>query len=519
MSELAPVVPAALTRRDAVTIAASACVAAASLGRIALLFRYRIDSDETQHLHVAWGWAHGLLQYRDLFDNHMPLFHMLMAPLVRIAGEGPQLLLLARVAMLPLFAAMAWLSYRITRSVYPHREAAWAAALGCLAPDFFLCSIELRTDDLWAACWLACIAVLVCAPLTTRRTIVAGLLLGLAGAVSAKTSMLVVALVVAAAVARFLSPERIAVLLASALVPPSLIAAYFAWRGAWDAFVYGTVAHNLVASEHLQRVLFLIPSLAIIVAVTRQLMREDVPDNVRKRRVFLFLAASLYAAGLISLWPIIETEHWLPFYPLAAATFVPLLMERWPRIVYVLAAACVFWIVLASTPWRDGVTPSQTMIAQTLRLTSPSDRVVDLKGEMVFRRRAFAPVLEKITKRAISRGRIPDTLAADVLRTHAMVAIPDNDSFPRDGRAFLRRNFVPVGAVRVAGKIVTSGAFRIEIPAVYAVLSDSAAILDGTPYTRPRFLRAGTHTLASPSLRNAVIWDRAAALGLSPFTR
>src|SRR2546426_7209281 len=51
--------------------------------RIAYAFVYRINSDEPQHLHVVWGWANGLLQYRDLFDNHSPFFQMLCAPLFR----------------------------------------------------------------------------------------------------------------------------------------------------------------------------------------------------------------------------------------------------------------------------------------------------------------------------------------------------------------------------------------------------------------------------------------------------
>jgi hypothetical protein len=514
VSELARVAPVAISRRDAATIAASACVAAAAIGRIALLFRYRIDSDETQHLHVAWGWAHGLLQYRDLFDNHMPLFHMLAAPFVLLAGERPELLLFARIAMLPLFAATAWLTYRIARSVYPRHEAAWAAALGCLAPDFFLCSIEFRTDDLWALCWLACIAILVCAPLNPRRAALAGFVLGLAAAVSAKTLLLAAALLAAALIARFMTITRLLGLFAAALVPPALIAAYFAWRGAWSAFVHGTVAHNLVTSEHPHRILFLIPSLAIITAVTRRLLRED------RKRAFLFLAASLYAAGLISLWPIIETEHWLPFYPLAAVTFVPLLIERRQWLAYAMAAMAIAWIVVSSKPWRDEVTPARTLLAQTLRLTTPTDRVIDLKGELVFRQRAFAPVLEKITKRAISRGRIPDTLAADVLRTHAMVAVLDNDSFPREGRAFLNRNFVDVGSLRVAGKVIPSRTFTIEVPAVYALVSDAGATLDGTLYTQPRFLGAGEHTLVAEDAhaRSAVIWERASALQLSPFS-
>src|SRR5579885_3030270 len=36
------------------------------------------NSDEGQHLHVAWSWTQGLLPYRDVFDNHGPLFGLIM---------------------------------------------------------------------------------------------------------------------------------------------------------------------------------------------------------------------------------------------------------------------------------------------------------------------------------------------------------------------------------------------------------------------------------------------------------
>ena len=32
--------------------------------RIVNMLHYRFDSDEPQHLHVAWGWTQGLVQYR-----------------------------------------------------------------------------------------------------------------------------------------------------------------------------------------------------------------------------------------------------------------------------------------------------------------------------------------------------------------------------------------------------------------------------------------------------------------------
>ncbi|HWS72879.1 MAG TPA: hypothetical protein VN605_12235, partial [Thermoanaerobaculia bacterium] len=68
-------------------------MALAALGAVSLVFRslaffrYRFDSDEPQHLHVAWGWTAGLVQYRDYFDNHAPLVHILTAPILRLVGE------------------------------------------------------------------------------------------------------------------------------------------------------------------------------------------------------------------------------------------------------------------------------------------------------------------------------------------------------------------------------------------------------------------------------------------------
>src|SRR5690349_1757114 len=43
---------------------------------------YRINSDEPQHLHVMWALGEGRMPYRDVFDNHMPLFGALFAPVV-----------------------------------------------------------------------------------------------------------------------------------------------------------------------------------------------------------------------------------------------------------------------------------------------------------------------------------------------------------------------------------------------------------------------------------------------------
>ncbi len=71
-------------------IALATCAVVSLVLRAIAFFHYRFDSDEPQHLHVAWGWTAGLVQYRDVFDNHAPLFHMATAPLLRLLGEHCQ---------------------------------------------------------------------------------------------------------------------------------------------------------------------------------------------------------------------------------------------------------------------------------------------------------------------------------------------------------------------------------------------------------------------------------------------
>ncbi|MEI9898034.1 MAG: hypothetical protein WDN28_30300 [Chthoniobacter sp.] len=48
--------------------------------RIGYSLILRFDSDEPQHLHVVWAWTKGLLPYRDVFDNHAPLFQICARP-------------------------------------------------------------------------------------------------------------------------------------------------------------------------------------------------------------------------------------------------------------------------------------------------------------------------------------------------------------------------------------------------------------------------------------------------------
>src|SRR5438876_6465485 len=192
-----------LTRGEAAVIAALTAVSI--VFRALAFFFYRFDSDEPQHLHVTWGWTAGQLQYRDVFDNHAPLFHMLTAPLLRLVGERTTVLFYMRVPMLVLWAVVLGATFVLARRLYDTRIAAWSTLLLAVAPAFFLKSLEYRTDNLWNAFWMLAVVVLTGGAPTPRRMFGAGLLLGLAMATSMKSMLLVATLIIAAAVVRTLS--------------------------------------------------------------------------------------------------------------------------------------------------------------------------------------------------------------------------------------------------------------------------------------------------------------------------
>jgi 4-amino-4-deoxy-L-arabinose transferase-like glycosyltransferase len=205
--------------------------------RILAYFRYRFDSDEPQHLHVAWGWASGLVQYRDVFDNHAPLFHILTSPLLGILGERDDILLYMRAPMVLLFIIVVAATWIIARRLWSERIAAWSTLLLCAFAPFFLKSLEYRTDNLWSAMWMIALVVLTGGAPTATRLFVTGLLLGIALCVSLKTVLLLVTIAVAAIITALVRDERLslrpgAIIAAACAIPPAILLAAFAAIGA-----------------------------------------------------------------------------------------------------------------------------------------------------------------------------------------------------------------------------------------------------------------------------------------------
>ena len=504
-------------------------IATAVAVRVGLIFRYRFDSDEPQHMHVAWGWAHGLAQYRDVFDNHMPLFHLLSSPLFAATGDDPRLLYAARLSMVPLFLAALVLVWRIARSLFDERTAWWSAALVALVPPFFLGSLEYRADDLWLVLWLGVIAVAVGNASPPRKAAIGGLLLGGAFGVSMKSTLYVAVLIVAVVATLLLTMRRAPlppwrlvakcalIATATTAIIPLLIAAGLAATGLWESFVYGVFAHNSVPFVHAWHVLWFIPLYFTIRAISLRIARSDCDASLVRRRLFAFLACGAYLTLYASFAPMTNLETYLPWYPLAVLLATPLLMRReaW---LPALAAAMVPIIIFTAQPWRNDAERAIVLVEEVVALTRPTETVMDLKGETVFRARPYYFVLEAVTNLKLGVGMIRDTIAETLVHSRTYV-VAGVTLLPPAARRFVERYYVPWGVVHVAGAQLQplrdglAASFDIAVPGSYVVVGERGvmrATIDGVAVGRSGVvLAAGRHRVIAHERaeRPLVIWS------------
>jgi Dolichyl-phosphate-mannose-protein mannosyltransferase len=503
--------------------------------RAVAFFHYRFDSDEPQHLHVAWGWTVGLLQYRDLFDNHAPLFHMASAPLLRLLGERPDILLFMRVPMVVLWLIVSVATFAIARRLYDGRVAVWSTLLLNVIPPFFLKSLEFRTDNLWNTFWMVAVAALLLGEPSTASFLLAGLLLGCALAVSLKTSLLLITLAGAAALTYFMClrergiairARHIAAMAVGIVIVPALVVAYFLERGAWADFVYCVFRFNelvaLTRSQHLVWIprLLYVPLMIILVRVAWRYRR-----TTTSVRFFFAVATAIFVVTLGCFWILISPRDFLPLFPFAAIFIVaPLARGRhFVKVMAVISIVCLIAIGYYSEWLTNQTREFITMESQLLRLTRPGELVMDYKGEMIYRRRPYYLILEYITRNAIAHGLLKDTVPEDLVRTGCHVAQADGTQWPDRARDFMRTYFINVGRLRVSGQwLQPDGSFTIGVPGDYVILTKrghAAGSLDGTPYQGARRLAAGTHRFAGAHAckQVACLWAPAYARGFSPF--
>ena len=526
--------------------------------RIIYAFVYRVDSDEPQHLHVVWGWAHGLLQYRDLFDNHSPLFQMLCAPLFRLVGEHAWIVVPMRLAMLPLFAADVWLMYLIGSALYVRRWGAWMALVGGCVPQFFLVTTEFRTDDLWTTVWLVAVWLAATGPLRGKRAWYFGLVVGTCFSVSMKTTLLLLAMSVAGlaiAALHGLSRRRpellsalksLGLIAAGILVVPALIIAFFAAHGA-DALhqmYYCVIQHNTLpglgkwAKSGFHQWLFPL-SIPMLLGLGWLCMHSSASASIGAGRAFILITAGAYYFLLRSYWPLVTAQDFIPILPLVSLAVLPfflhlLSLTGWPARVAVPAAALVLlaaetaWIVRLQSPFDNEAGTFAQNLAIVLRITDPGDMVMDGKGETIFRNRPTYWVMEGVTLRRIQMGLIPDDVRASIIRTGTCVAV--NHRLRPEDQDWLHENFIECdGKVWIAGKLLGPArpalSFHTDIPGKFSIVSDTGAAvsgqLDGEPLQAAQQIPAGDHQLRVTGEGGslAIVWSQALERGFDPFTR
>ncbi|HYM62619.1 MAG TPA: glycosyltransferase family 39 protein [Thermoanaerobaculia bacterium] len=510
--------------------------------RVLGFFRYRFDSDEPQHLHVAWGWMTGLVQYRDLFDNHAPLFHMLTAPLLALVGERPDALLYMRLPMVPLFAVVVAATYVIGRRLYTQRIAIWSALILTLMPGFFLKTLEFRTDNLWIAVWMIALVVLTGGALTGSRIFLIGLILGIAFCVSLKTFLLIITVGGAALITYLLCERRPAawpivrtllVALGGFVIVPAAVAAYFISVGAWKDLVYCNFTFNKLVGETrdnvwLWRAFFPI-AMAVLLYEAWSVSRRREFDGSARWRFYFAVALALFLITLRSFWIMISTRDFLPLMPIGAI-FLAALVARWrftrPYLVPILACAgvvCAGFKLHYISPGGQQTRRDLAFTREVLSLTRKGEPIMDLKGESIFRPRPFYNIFEAISRAQMQQGLLRDTIPESMIAARCHVAIADNNFFPPRGRKFLNDNFLNLGSLRASGQwIAGDGSFNIAVEGDYVIVArggEARGSLDGTPYNGPRKLAAGRHVFTSSGQaeRLAVFWAPAYGRGYSPF--
>ena len=544
------------------TSAASLLIALILL-RIITIAYYRFDIDEPQHLHVVWGWARGFVQYRDLADNHMPLFQILCAPIYKLIGDRGTILYWMRVILQPLYILAFWCTYRIGSLLFSRRVGVWAAILVGLSFDYAFCSVEFRTDNLWAPLWLLCLSVLLGGGLTTRRALIAGLLMGLCFGVSMKTLLLVMSTLIGGSMTLiFVGRERLgigwgrifralAAFFASALIVPATIMAAFALYGIWPQFRYWVFDHNVVPglSNHpAWWVIIFAVGFPLVTLGARRIVAATSEAVVAARRSFVFVTAGFFFTALVSFWPVLTRQDYLPFYPLAfvICTGAALtISDRWARnrniakiwrvmpMPALVGVSELLVALLAHPFWKDKAKLESDLLRDTLKLTEPGDFVFDRRGEMVFRQRCFYPIIETFTEERIRRGLMADNVIQRCIDTHTCVAVLpgapsgyteiDKQAMPSATLRFLEQNYLPIGnKLRVAGVLLNSStdgkrfAFETVIPASYKIIARDVGtvmgVLDGERYEgKARFLSPGTHTFVQTSTGHdlVVFWAQA----------
>ncbi len=510
--------------------------------RLAWLNAYTLNSDEAQHAHVAWAWTQGLLPYRDVFDNHGPLFGWLHSPLLKWLDDRPDVLTWLRLAMQFWYVVALGSAGWMARRLYGWRVALVVVLVAGLFPRFFIVSGQFRTDDMWMALWLAALAFVVGVPPRAWRFFMTGLLVGCALSVSQKTVVLIATTLMTVVVLRLLLPEGApranlrcwAAAAIGLLVVPVAFGAWLVAHGVLGDAWYGLVLYNMggAAKRHAAQQLlwFLLLGSAALVLAVREVRRRSLGEF--DWTVFFAMQGGVYLLLIWFIWPLITKQDFLPVLPTLVLAFAGWVSHStWlgarPRLrgglLLLMLGSELVTVIAYAPPWQDRLAAQRAELALVLHYTDKTDTVMDPKGDTIFRMRPYYPVLESLAVRRLRRGLMADTIV-DELESHGtMLVVPRR--LPYASARFVAENYVPAAReVWIAGRMFPTAdaeqVVDVAVPGDY-VLTDGfrrlSGSLDGAPEADHWHLDRGVHRLkATGGIPVALVWSQAFDRGWRP---
>jgi hypothetical protein len=349
-----------LARRiSGLRLASAASIVALISGLCATLARDGLHWDQETALY-PWLMNHGWVLYRDIRDQHGPLFPSLLSVLPDPGSAGTQfVVMLMLVACTALLIAVA--AWRVSGPL--------AALIGVGLYSIWI--LPFDGAHVWYDLGLApfyLAALLVGWELLNRRgsnwaPVVLGLLMSLAFLLKQQAA---VALVAGLALSPFRSPRPIALYLAAASLPVLISVLAFSSAGTLGDYVYWVVTYNL-SPTYVQGASAPIPSAdwPLLLAVSAPVLALAVSPKVlqgmwKRQRGMIFFAAGLLIAATLPVWPRYARFHLagaLPLLALFGGIAIWKLLVNFPGIRS-----------RALLPWAAGV----MLILFSLRLTGPS---------------------------------------------------------------------------------------------------------------------------------------------------
>jgi hypothetical protein len=209
--------------------------------------------------------------------------------------------------------------------------------------------------------------------------------------------------------------------------------------------------------------------------------------------------------------------------------WLPNALNRWtPPIFLLLMVGLVEpdWTVDACRLYGGQYDRDLATIRDVEVLTRLGEYVMDAKGETIFRRRPYYYAFEGFTEERIKRGLLVSTVPRRLIETGTAVCVPST-RFSKATLTFIEHNYLRVGHVEVAGKIISPSPdgrmdFDVVVPQRYTFVSRDGSMsgnLDGRPFEGDRALAAGRHEFVPerPTKQIALLWSRAWEKGYSPF--